>query len=594
VQGVRVTTIVNGDYVLPAGQVLSGVGEAALRIEGQDWRNATLNGRVELTNSSYPYSLTAVIATYDTYWGSGGQTLTIGAGGSISATSSNNSFVSAVGVAGSTGSGVKLVNLGSIEVRTSGEAWGVSVSIAGFENQGSLVVNATGSATGVDMHIGGPFINSGTISVTGGSGSFQGATAVRMYQGPLVNAFVNSGTIIAAHVTSSATSVGVITAGYTNIVNTGLIEGDQSIRIVRDGILSDGGRNHLIVNSGTLKGDVYLNPETGEPVVLRNSGVIQGAVTLNLGADTYNGAAGTVTGVVRGHGGADSLLGGSGAETLSGDQGDDTIDGGAGGADRLDGGEGADVLSFAGHAAGVRLDIAAQTVSNGMTFTGFERYVGSDRDDTLLGSASADTIAAGLGADTVNGAAGGDSISDAGGANYLRGEDGDDRITGGADFDDINGNMGADTASGGAGEDWVVGGKDNDLLFGDAAYDIVYGNLGADTCEGGDGNDIVRGGQDNDLVRGGAGDDYLSGDRGDDTVTGGVGADVFHSFGEAGLDRVTDFNYAQGDRVRLDPGSEYTLEMVGFDTVINIVGGARIVLVDVSYPQLPSGWLFVG
>jgi serralysin len=139
-----------------------------------------------------------------------------------------------------------------------------------------------------------------------------------------------------------------------------------------------------------------------------------------------------------------------------------------------------------------------------------------------------------------------------------------------------------------------VGGKDNDLLFGDAGSDLVYGNLGNDTCEGGDGNDIVRGGQDQDILRAGAGDDYVSGDKGDDTVSGGAGADDFHSFGDAGLDRVLDFNRGEGDRIRLDLGTTYTVSQVGADTVIDMTGGGKVVLVGVSMSSLSGDWIFVG
>ncbi|MBL8771441.1 MAG: hypothetical protein JNK30_08675 [Phenylobacterium sp.] len=152
--------------------------------------------------------------------------------------------------------------------------------------------------------------------------------------------------------------------------------------------------------------------------------------------------------------------------------------------------------------------------------------------------------------------------------------------------------MGNDTASGGADADWVVGGKDNDLLFGDAADDLVYGNLGNDTCVGGTGNDIVRGGQDGDLIFGGDGADYMSGDKGDDTVIGGAGADNFHTFGDAGLDRVLDFSLAEGDRVQLDPGTQYTVTQVGADTVIDMTGGGRMVLVGVQMSSLTPGWIF--
>ena len=137
--------------------------------------------------------------------------------------------------------------------------------------------------------------------------------------------------------------------------------------------------------------------------------------------------------------------------------------------------------------------------------------------------------------------------------------------------------MGNDTVSGGQGGDWVVGGKDNDRLFGDDGDDIVYGNLGNDTCDGGTGADLVRGGQGDDLLAGGAGDDFLSGDLGEDTMSGGSGADIFNSFGTAGTDRVTDFNRAEGDRVRLEPGSTWTASQVGADTVVDITGGGRVV-----------------
>jgi hypothetical protein len=203
-------------------------------------------------------------------------------------------------------------------------------------------------------------------------------------------------------------------------------------------------------------------------------------------------------------------------------------------------------------------------------------------------------VLTGSGNDTIDGLAGADTITGGAGRNYLRGGEGADSIVGGAGFDDINGNAGNDTCVSGGGDDWVVGGKDNDSLTGSAGQNLVYGNLGADTCEGGDGNDVVRGGQDNDIVRGGSGDDYVSGDKGDDTVTGGSGADVFHTFGDAGIDRVLDFNRAEGDRVLLDPGTQYSVAQVGADTVISMTGGGRMVLVGVQLSVLTSDWIFGG
>ncbi len=209
--------------------------------------------------------------------------------------------------------------------------------------------------------------------------------------------------------------------------------------------------------------------------------------------------------------------------------------------------------------------------------TVIENVVGSPDADTVLGNAADNQIWGG------------------GGLDYLRGMDGNDQLWGGAEFDDIHGNVGDDTLHGEDGDDWVVGGKDNDLLYGDAGGDIVYGNLGNDTCHGGTGADLVRGGKDNDSLSGGDGNDWLSGDRGDDTLAGGAGADIFHSSGDAGLDRVLDFDSAQGDRVLLDPGTTYSLRFEGADTIIDLAWSGQpvagqIVLVGVTAATL-GDWL---
>jgi len=175
---------------------------------------------------------------------------------------------------------------------------------------------------------------------------------------------------------------------------------------------------------------------------------------------------------------------------------------------------------------------------------------------------------------------------------FIRGEDGDDLIYGGLFFDDLHGNMGQDTVVGGHGDDWVVGGQGQDLLDGGPGADIVYGNLGFDWLDGGDGADLMRGGQADDTLLGQAGDDWLSGDRGDDTLTGGPGADTFHTFGEAGIDRVTDFSRAQGDRVQLLPGQTYVLSETGEGVVIDMPGGGRMILVGVQMSQLTGDWIF--
>jgi len=244
----------------------------------------------------------------------------------------------------------------------------------------------------------------------------------------------------------------------------------------------------------------------------------------------------------------------------------------------------------------------ATTEAFSTILAGNDQLRGNSGADLIRGFDGADVLEGFGGNNTLFGGTGNDVIfatnrpsvnfSLGGGSNYLRGDEGDDYILGADGFDDINGNMGNDTASGGIGDDWVVGGKDSDLLFGDAGGDLVYGNIGADTCIGGAGNDIVRGGQDNDLVFGDGGDDFVSGDKGDDTMTGGAGADIFHTFGDAGIDRVLDFSIVEGDRVMLDPGTQATVTQVGADTVITMVGGGQMILVGVQAGALPPGWIF--
>jgi Ca2+-binding RTX toxin-like protein len=215
-----------------------------------------------------------------------------------------------------------------------------------------------------------------------------------------------------------------------------------------------------------------------------------------------------------------------------------------------------------------------------------ENYLarGYGGNDLMTGGGARSIFYGGDGADTLD--------ARAGDGNYLRGDEGNDSIVGAAGFDDINGNMGNDTCVSGGGDDWVVGGRDNDSLAGGAGRNLVYGNLGNDTCDGGAGDDIVRGGQDDDVLTGGAGADFISGDKGSDTLTGGPGADSFHTFGDAGLDRVLDFHRAEGDRVQLDPGTTYSVAQSGADTVISMSGGGQMVLVGVSLASLTPGWIF--
>ncbi len=253
---------------------------------------------------------------------------------------------------------------------------------------------------------------------------------------------------------------------------------------------------------------------------------------------------------------------------------------------------GEDTFDFSGYASAQVIDLRAGFFSNVGGMTGNVTVAQGAQIENARGGSGADIIH-GNGADNdILGGAGNDSIDGgSGGSNYLRGEDGNDSLVGGAGFDDINGNRGNDTARGGGGRDWVVGGQDQDVLYGDEGDDVVYGNLGNDSVFGGDGADWVRGGQGDDVVDGGSGDDLLWGDRGNDAVTGGSGADMFHIFVGAGIDRVTDFHGAEGDRVVVDDGASWTVSQSADGVVIALFDGSTMVLAGLASSSLQTGWI---
>jgi Ca2+-binding RTX toxin-like protein len=364
---------------------------------------------------------------------------------------------------------------------------------------------------------------------------------------------------------------------------------------------------------------LYVGQTTGVNVDLR----IQSAQNTGHGNDVLRGIEN-----VWGTPNADTLRGDDGVNILDGYGGKDQLYG-YGGDDVLyldgtgvaDGGAGYDTLSFLrwqnygfiNRILTVDLGKSGeQEVANTdypfyspflLTVANIERLDGSPYADSfktgasgayLFGGGGSDSLSGLAGNDTLAGGTGDDTITDTSGSTYLRGDDGNDSVQGGSGFDDINGNKGNDTLNGGVGgDDWLVGGQGSDLITaGHVGGNILYGNIGNDTLNGDAGGEILRGGQDDDVIYGGAGDDWLSGDRGNDVVTGGSGADIFHTFGDAGGDRVLDFRYAEGDRLQLDPGTSYTVTQVGGDTVINMTGGGQMILVGVQLSSLPTGWIF--
>ena len=292
-------------------------------------------------------------------------------------------------------------------------------------------------------------------------------------------------------------------------------------------------------------------------------------VTIDLAAGTASGGhaeGDTYSGIesVWGSQHDDSLTGDDGNNLLNGLAGDDTLTGGDGnddllggaGADVIDGGAGNDTARYRSD-AGVTIDLAAGTAAGGYaegdTITGIENIVGSYHADSLRGG---------------------------GGDNRLEGRGGDDALTGGAGNDTLIGGAGDDTLIGG--DDVLAGGDDDNLISGEGGDDVLIGGGGDDTINGGDGDDWLESN---------AGDDTINGGTGNDTLFGGAGDDRF-VFGAG--DRVIDFGNGADDRIDLTAmdtinagnfESEVTIRQNGDDTEI-VIGDDVLTLKDINAADL--------
>ncbi len=158
------------------------------------------------------------------------------------------------------------------------------------------------------------------------------------------------------------------------------------------------------------------------------------------------------------------------------------------------------------------------------------KIFGDDGDDTLTGGAGKDSIAGGRGADLIQGGDGNDSISGDAGDDRINAGAGNDSVGGGGGGNVIHGDAGNDvieaaattaaarsTVFGDAGDDKIKGGLRNDRLLGGTGNDSISGGRGSDVLLGGAGNDVLATGDFDygDLVSGGSGMDTLSHDSRD-------------------------------------------------------------------------------
>jgi Ca2+-binding RTX toxin-like protein len=331
---------------------------------------------------------------------------------------------------------------------------------------------------------------------------------------------------------------------------------------------------------------------------------------------------------INGTAGNDTLSGTSGNDTINGFGGKDLFLAGAnGGSDFIDGGTGTDSIEYKERAtSGIVVDFGAGTITGGGTgtisFTGIERVVASNFNDSLSGNAAAQTL---------TGQAGLDALWGAGGVDTLWGGSGADsfifREVGTANADRIN-----DWASGsdtlvldgsvmsalGANGDFAAGDvrfwssasgvahdADDRIIFNTTTRQVFYdadgngsgaaqliatlsnatlvatdisvegGSNGGQPINGTAGNDSLVGGPGNDTINGFGGNDTLDGLAGDDRLFGGAGDDLLRdadNFEDPGNDTLDGGLGNDTYDLRASPFADHNPVLVdagGIDTVLS-------------------------
>ena len=273
----------------------------------------------------------------------------------------------------------------------------------------------------------------------------------------------------------------------------------------------------LTIPAGSPEGEVIEG--TDGPDVINAGG----------GDDVINGLGGDD--LICGDAGNDAINGDAGNDAINGDADNDAINGGAG-RDTLDAGAGvADQAQYYNAPGPVSASLAnhyADVVDGRDTLLGFERLVGSQFPDLLIGDSGANSF---IGLEDIDGGLETDD--------RMYGGPGNDSVKYNWRFDPVTVDLESGRASGQGndllnGIESIVGTIGNDTISGNGVANTLAGLAGADVIEGRTGVDVLFGGSARDELRGGFGSDELRGEAGNDVLDGGPGYDSVAHLADAG------------------------------------------------------------
>jgi Ca2+-binding RTX toxin-like protein len=336
-------------------------------------------------------------------------------------------------------------------------------------------------------------------------------------------------------------------------------------------LVADGGEGNDVL-IGTVGDDTLTGGNGNDTASFTTAYNGGGAGTTGVTVDLslQGGAQNTEAAGIDTLSGIENLVGSQYNDTLSGDGGDNVIEG-ALGADILVGGGGNDTASYAGAVGGVTVSLGLQGSAQGTVnagtdiLSGFTNLAGSGFNDSLTGDSNANTLSGGAGNDTLNpganagltvdlldGGLGTDTASFAGNASAVTATlngvtDGTATVAGLAiatlrSIENLTGSSNADILTGDGNDNAIEGGLGDDTLDGGLGVDTVAFsgstaatvNLATLTAQAtGSGNDTITNFEN---VRTGSGADNVTGDGNDNVFFEGGGNDIYN--GAGGTDTV--------------------------------------------------------